>query len=112
MKLADTPSVALQGIAVVLNATSGPGHPPSHVEKSFREAGIDARVFVGRAGEDVAALTRRALQERPATLVAGGGDGTLNSVVNALRGTGTALGVLPLGTLNHFAKDLGLPLEL
>src|SRR5688500_14437015 len=112
MKLADTPSVALQGIAVVLNATSGPGHPPSHVEKSFREAGIDARVFVGRAGEDVAALTRRALRERPAILVAGGGDGTLNAVVNALRGTGTALGVLPLGTLNHFAKDLGLPLEL
>ena len=42
----------------------------------------------------------------------GGGDGTLGSAASALAGTEVALGVLPLGTLNHFAKDLGLPIEL
>ncbi|HUP29845.1 MAG TPA: diacylglycerol kinase family protein, partial [Usitatibacter sp.] len=42
----------------------------------------------------------------------GGGDGTLSSVASLVVGSETALGVLPLGTLNHFAKDLGMPLDL
>ena len=42
-------------------------------------------------------------------LVAAGGDGTVSAVADVLRGSGTALGVLPLGTLNHFAKDLRHP---
>ena len=46
------------------------------------------------------------------TIVAGGGDGTLNAVASALTGTDVAFGILPLGTLNHFAKDLGIPLDL
>jgi diacylglycerol kinase family enzyme len=59
----------------------------------------------------------RAALARGATLVVGGGgDGTLNPVAAALladaRGAKSRFGVLPLGTLNHFAKDLGIPLEL
>jgi diacylglycerol kinase family enzyme len=45
-------------------------------------------------------------------MVAAGGDGTVSSVADALSGTPTALGVVPAGTLNHFAKDLGIPLDL
>ena len=45
-------------------------------------------------------------------VVAGGGDGTLNAVASGLAGTGKALGVLPLGTYNHFAKDMNVPLDL
>ena len=112
MQLDDTPPLRLGTVAVVLNGTSGPGHVPERVEQAFRQAGIAARLFVGRRGEEVEVLARRALRDRPAVLVAGGGDGTLGTVVNALAGSGTALGVLPLGTLNHFAKDLGLPLGL
>lgn len=44
--------------------------------------------------------------------MAGGGDGTVSTVAAALAGTDIPLGVLPLGTLNHFAKDLGIPLGL
>ena len=43
-------------------------------------------------------------------VVAGGGDGTIGSVASALANTAATLGILPLGTLNHFAKDLGIPL--
>jgi diacylglycerol kinase family enzyme len=45
-------------------------------------------------------------------LVAAGGDGTVNAVASVVAGTQVPLGVLPLGTLNHFAKDAGIPLDL
>ena len=55
---------------------------------------------------------RHALDGHPEALVAGGGDGTVNAVASALAGTATPMGVLPLGTLNHFAKAAGIPLDL
>ena len=46
------------------------------------------------------------------TIVAAGGDGTINGVVNGIAGTGARLGVLPLGTMNVFAFELGIPSQL
>lgn len=43
-------------------------------------------------------------------VIAGGGDGSIRAVASVLAGTSVPLGVIPLGTLNHFAKDLGVPL--
>ena len=45
-------------------------------------------------------------------VVVGGGDGSVNGAAAVLAGTGVPLGVLPLGTLNHFARDMGMPAEL
>src|SRR5205823_52524 len=45
-------------------------------------------------------------------LIVGGGDGTVSGAVSAVVGSDTLLGILPLGTLNHFARDLGIPSEL
>jgi diacylglycerol kinase family enzyme len=45
-------------------------------------------------------------------VVVGGGDGSVNAAAKLLAGTGVPLGVLPLGTLNHFAKDVGMPAEI
>lgn len=53
-----------------------------------------------------------ALRRGADVIAAGGGDGTINTVASCLFGTSAALAVLPLGTFNHFAKDLGIPLDL
>ena len=50
---------------------------------------------------------RRAAEAGDDAVVAAGGDGTVSTVASALAGSEIPLGVLPLGTLNHFAKDLG-----
>jgi diacylglycerol kinase family enzyme len=55
---------------------------------------------------------RNAAKQNPDAIVAAGGDGTVSAVAAALAGTGTPLGVIPTGTLNHFAKDLNIPLDL
>lgn len=68
-------------------------------------------------GSDIAAMAHRFVTTQTPgdgsrTLVVGGGDGTLGSVASAVAGTDVVLGVLPLGTLNHFARDLGLSKDL
>jgi diacylglycerol kinase (ATP) len=63
-----------------------------------------------RAGE-AESLARRAVEEGFTRIVAAGGDGTVNQVANGLAGSNAALGLLPLGTVNVFAMELGLPLH-
>jgi diacylglycerol kinase family enzyme len=67
-------------------------------------------------GVELAEAAKRALQKAQRNeidaVIAGGGDGTIHTVAAVLAGTGVKLGILPLGTLNHFAKDLGIPMEL
>lgn len=86
------------------------------VRDGFAKRGIDADVKLV-AGHQIGESAQGFVSESPksgdqSVLVVGGGDGTLGSAASALAGTKVALGVLPLGTLNHFAKDLGLPIEL
>ncbi len=102
-------------IPVIINTTSGPGHGESALEdlrRLFREAGAEADVMPARDGEELRKLAQAAMAKAPALIVAGGGDGTVSALAQVTRGTQTALGILPLGTLNHFARDLDLPREL
>jgi diacylglycerol kinase family enzyme len=57
-------------------------------------------------------IVERELGAGANAIVAGGGDGTVNAVASVLAGRPTPLGVLPLGTLNHFAKFVQIPLDL
>jgi YegS/Rv2252/BmrU family lipid kinase len=81
------------------------------VSEALRAAGIDADVELIDGGD--CEVRARAIAERgDALLIVGGGDGTISAAASALVGTDTRLGILPLGTLNHFARDLGIPFEL
>jgi diacylglycerol kinase family enzyme len=102
-------------IAVVLNESSGSGDcttAAKRLEEIFAAAGREARIVVARGGAALRAAAERAVADGCGTLVAGGGDGTINAAAQIVAGRQIPLGVLPLGTLNHFAKDLGIPLEL
>jgi diacylglycerol kinase family enzyme len=81
------------------------------IEHAFASRGVDAQVVVVE-GVRVRRAVRRMLREPYDVIVAAGGDGTVSGVAVELADTGVQLGVLPLGTLNHFARDLGIPLEL
>jgi diacylglycerol kinase family enzyme len=71
-----------------------------------------APTIVEATGDRIAAAARRAAHTGSTLVVAAGGDGTVSTVAAAVAETGTTLGVIPLGTLNHFAKDLGIPVDL
>ena len=101
-------------VEVIVNFTAGSAGNPDPcdvVRDRFAQHGVAATIHLARRGAQIVTLTRQALASHPDAVVAGGGDGTVNAVASTLLGTGVPLGVLPFGTLNHFAKDLGVPLE-
>ena len=102
-------------VAVVLNASSGDGsaeQAAALLETLFSEARYEFRIDLLKAGDDLPKALDRAIADKVDVIVAGGGDGTVNAVVNAIAGHDITLGVLPLGTLNHFARDLGVPIAM
>src|SRR3954470_23933442 len=62
--------------------------------------------------QSLAKEVRSAIDRGAKRILVAGGDGTIGSAAGALAGTGVELAILPCGTLNHLANDLGLPLEL
>ena len=102
-------------IAIVLNGSSGHGTAAKLADRLgeiFADAGREARITLAEGGAEINASMRRAVEGGCDALVAGGGDGTINSAASAVIGRKIPLGVLPLGTLNHFAKDIGIPLDI
>jgi YegS/Rv2252/BmrU family lipid kinase len=61
---------------------------------------------------DAEAQAERAVEQGYDIIVAAGGDGTINEVINGLAGSGVTLGILPVGTANVFALELGIPTKL
>ena len=75
------------------------------------EAGVEANLVLTQSSADAAEQARKAIAEGCDTVFACGGDGTIHDVLQAMAGTRVALGVIPMGTANALAHDLGLPLE-
>jgi diacylglycerol kinase (ATP) len=78
--------------------------------KIERIAGASTICATSKSGE-AEMLARNAVAEGYEKIVAAGGDGTIHEVVNGLAGTNATLGLLPMGTVNVFAMELGLPLH-
>ena len=102
-------------VCVIVNVSAhsdGAAHVASVLDRFFKAAGIQIEIKLTTSAKNVLEEVSAAILREPSTIVVGGGDGTLNAAAGLLIGSGIALGVLPLGTFNHFAKDLHVPLDL
>jgi diacylglycerol kinase family enzyme len=103
-------------IAVVLNPGSGADADEAarrqEIVEQFASRGRTATIFGATPEAPVDAQARAAVAAGGRVIVAVGGDGTVNAVAAAVVDRDIPLGVVPTGTLNHFAKDMGIPLEL
>jgi len=102
-------------IEVIINASSGAGNGAAvqqRLAEAFKAIGADARISLAGDGVEIVKLAQNAARSDAEGVVAGGGDGTINSVAAAIVDSDKTLGVLPFGTMNHFAKDLNIPLDL
>jgi diacylglycerol kinase family enzyme len=110
----DDSYTAAMRIVVFFNPASGVRNRPISAESLaslFAAQGLTAVVSVVPC-ESLSECARAAATSGADIVVAAGGDGTVRAVAAGLVDTGCAFGVLPVGTLNHFAKDIGVPLEL
>ena len=92
-------------------AVAADGNMADKVQAALEAAGIHADLELVD-GAECATRSRSIAERGDALLIVGGGDGTVSAAASGLVGTQTSLGILPLGTLNHFARDVGIPLGL
>jgi YegS/Rv2252/BmrU family lipid kinase len=105
-------------IAVVINPISGTG---GRLEVARRRAelaaallvgrGVEADIFLTERGGHARELTQAALERGVATVIAWGGDGTVNEVASVLAFERTALGIVPSGSGNGLARELRIPFD-
>ena len=101
-------------VLVIVNRGGGSSDEKTaeKLEGLFQSHGIAPEIRQIEPG-DLDSVCREAAQGKDCDIVvAAGGDGTIGTAAAALAGTGTPLGVLALGTLNHFARDAGIPTDL
>lgn len=104
-------------VAVIMNAGAGSigaaraEERATEIRAAFDAAGVDCAIHAV-AGARLAEAARAAAADGVDAVVAAGGDGTVSACAGALAGGEVPLAVLPLGTLNHFARDLGMPTAL
>jgi diacylglycerol kinase family enzyme len=103
-------------IRVIVNRSGGTlkgaGDEEAKIVAAFETAGADADVRMTNSADIYEALKEAAAAPGLDAVVAGGGDGTLSCAAGHLADTGRAFGILPLGTLNHLARDAGIPAKI
>ena len=97
-------------IVVIANLKAGSSISVKDLLEKFHAQSVKATIvtFSEHYKHDI----KKALKQDVKIVVAVGGDGTINAVASELYGTKAKLGIIPLGTLNHFAKDCQIPLEI
>ena len=105
--------IAFPASLLILNGKSADNLPLRDVIAELRDEGVEIHVRVTWEKGDAQRYVDEARQLGVATVIAGGGDGTINEVSTALiqsqGGNIPALGILPLGTANDFATSVGIP---
>ncbi len=113
--MAKAPEVGVARVFVVVNARSG-NSTPDDVRARWNahqaEGGGESRIHEPGEGEDILTIVREAVAQGFDTVVAAGGDGTVSAVANGLIGSKARMGIIPLGTANVLARELGIPLAL
>lgn len=106
----------MQKAAVLFNPDSGSGsirrrHQVELVLSVLRDSGIATELLLPHSPGDAQQLARQAIDTGCDTVIACGGDGTIHNIVQVLANTSTALGIVPMGTANALAHDLGLAMN-
>jgi YegS/Rv2252/BmrU family lipid kinase len=99
----------LNKICIIINPEAHSSRAQGLIEKLNT---LCSEVWPTKCRGDAQVLAMRAVREGFDTVVAAGGDGTINEVVNGLAGSSVALGILPVGTINVFASEIKIPQEL
>jgi YegS/Rv2252/BmrU family lipid kinase len=102
-------------LKIIISAGAGPGDNTKAAERLaeiFKENEIDVDISLAQSGAEVTEFAEEAARGPYKVVVAAGGDGTVNSVAAAVVDSDKILGILPLGTLNHFARDLNIPFDI
>jgi diacylglycerol kinase (ATP) len=101
---------------IIANPTSGSYiHHARQIEEhvSFlRNTGWRVELRLTKAAGDARRIACQAVAEKADMVIAAGGDGTINEVIQELVGSETALGVLPIGTVNVWAREMNIPLDV
>ena len=100
-------------VSLIVNPVSGRGRGArvaERVSRTLRDRGFPHDLCFSRSPTDPAELARKAVRDRAQIVVGVGGDGLINQIANELVGSETALGVIPAGVGNDFARGVGIPL--
>ena len=111
----ETTAMSLTPVKIIISAGAGAGDNNKVGERLaqiFNQHRIDVDMSVAHSGTELMELAQEAARGPHKVIVAAGGDGTISSVASAIVGSDKVLGVLPAGTLNHFARDLKIPSDL
>lgn len=101
-----------RAVEVLLNVKSGRGAEGPSIDDLRRwlsEAGLEASITTLGPKDDIPSKARQAAENGAEVVVVAGGDGTINGVASGLVGTSAAMGIIPFGTFNYFARSLGIP---
>lgn len=93
-------------------SAGGTGEFLADVRRLLRQAKIDAQVYQARDEREIRAATAHARRQGMQLVIACGGDGTIETVANALVNTPATLGILPAGTRNNVAAGLAIPTHM
>mgnify|MGYP000284505823 CR=1 FL=1 len=108
-------SMAAVRCRLIVNPSAGvmlpPAPSPERIAQTLAEAGWQVDLVLSTGPGCTPRLAREAAEEGYDVVIAGGGDGTLNEALQGVVHTATALGVIPLGTANVFAREVGIPLD-